>query len=120
VKCIGGDTAATTRALIEIQNKISTNTQNTHMHAPETPESHDAASVSGKRPLKQTFLEYDVHVSDPITDDYLTPSWPGREPDRVQTRLDGFLRSVGARTAATAAAPSSHQPHGIGIESIAD
>lgn len=95
---------------------MAAHTQNTHMDAPETPEPHDAAAVSEKRPLKQTVLEYDVHVSDPVTDASSTPSWPGREPDRVQTRLDSFLRSVGPRTAAAA---SSHQPHGVGIESMA-
>ena len=96
--------------------KISANTRNMHMHAPETSEPHDAAPVPEKRPLKQTILEYDVHVSDPVTDTPSTPSWPGREPDRVQTRLDSFLRSVGSRTAAA----TSHQPHGVGIESMAD
>lgn len=85
-----------------------------HVHAPDTSELHNNVPVSEKRPLKQTVLQYDVHVSDPVTDASSTPSWPGREPDQVQTRLDSFLDV--SRTAAA----NSHQPHGVGIESMAD
>ena len=58
------------------------------------------------RPLKQTILPYDVHVSDSAADP-AAAAWPGREPARVQTRMDGFLRSV-------------RQTHGGGMESTAD
>jgi len=89
---------------------MSANTQNMHVHTPPLKN----VFVSEERQLKQAILQYDVHVSDPVKDASSTPSWPGREPERVQTRLDSFL--VGSRTAAA----NSHQPHGVGIESMAD
>ena len=56
--------------------------------------------------LRQTMLRYDVFVSPPVAEDSLAPTWPGREPARVQTQLNEYLKSVGPHTAANSSSGS--------------
>jgi hypothetical protein len=64
-----------------------------------------------KHCLKQTFLTFKVHVSMPVTDESQRATWPGKEPARLQLRMDRFL---GQGT------PTAPDPDGQGSESKAD
>lgn len=100
----------------------------------ETEEAIRAVQQAEELPVlppvfRQTTLRYDVFVSPPVAEDSLAPTWPGREPARVQTHMNEYLKSVGPHTAANnnnsnsssvgvASLPSSAHRRGAGSAGI--
>lgn len=71
----------------------------------ETEEAIRAVEQAQELPVllpvfRQTKLRFDVFVSPPVAEDSLAPTWAGREPARVQTHMNDYLKSVVPHTAA--------------------